>query len=248
MEVDLNCSQGQPLVEVRSERMACHVDKCKTVSRHSCVQSQAVWSVGVQNRQLVSNNSLTNVPPDPSTPVHNRVNWFTQLVWLWRMCRSNRVCLVHCDINPSCLENVQSPTLQGVRMGRCALVGGYKEIVTLWPPRGPNTVQIRHDYWKGTTLGIQVKFLKLYKLHEVMTFDSSMAFGERWASKVNFFGCVYCNGFEFVNNTSSSTTCFKYCVSLDFRPSVMEVSSNAVSALHPLLWLVGTGWSRREPV
>ena len=31
-----------------------------------------------------------------------------------------------------------------------------------------------------------------------------------------------CNGFEFVNNTSSSTTCFKYCVSLDFRPSVME--------------------------
>ena len=31
-----------------------------------------------------------------------------------------------------------------------------------------------------------------------------------------------CNGFEFVNNTSSSTTCFKCCVSLDFRPSVME--------------------------
>ena len=26
----------------------------------------------------------------------------------------------------------------------------------------------------------------------------------------------------FVNNTSSSTTCFKYCISLDFRPSIME--------------------------
>ena len=52
---------------------------------------------------------------------------------------------------------------------------------------------------------------------------------------------VVCNEFEFVNNTSSSTTCFKYCVSLDFIPSVMEVSSNAVSALHPPLWLVGTG-------
>ena len=26
----------------------------------------------------------------------------------------------------------------------------------------------------------------------------------------------------YVNNTSSSTTCFKYCVSLDFRPSIME--------------------------
>ena len=51
----------------------------------------------------------------------------------------------------------------------------------------------------------------------------------------------YCNGFEFVNNTSSSTTCFKYCISLDFRPSVMEVSSNAVSTLYPPLWLVGTG-------
>ena len=50
-----------------------------------------------------------------------------------------------------------------------------------------------------------------------------------------------CNGFKFVKNTSSSTTCFKYCVSLDFRPSVMEVSSNTVSTLHPLLWLVGTG-------
>ena len=49
-----------------------------------------------------------------------------------------------------------------------------------------------------------------------------------------------CNGFEFVNNTSSSITCFKYCVSLDFI-MVMEVSSNAVSALPPLLWLVGTG-------
>ena len=50
-----------------------------------------------------------------------------------------------------------------------------------------------------------------------------------------------CNGFKFVNNTSSSTTCFKYCVRLDFRPLVMEVSSNAVSTLHPPLWLVGTG-------
>ena len=47
-----------------------------------------------------------------------------------------------------------------------------------------------------------------------------------------------CNGFKFVNNTSSSTKCFKYCISLDFRPSVMEVSSNTVSALHPpLSWL-----------
>ena len=26
----------------------------------------------------------------------------------------------------------------------------------------------------------------------------------------------------FVNNTSASTTCFKYCISLDFRPSIME--------------------------
>ena len=26
----------------------------------------------------------------------------------------------------------------------------------------------------------------------------------------------------FVNNTSSSTMCFKYCISLDFRPSIME--------------------------
>ena len=26
----------------------------------------------------------------------------------------------------------------------------------------------------------------------------------------------------FVNNTSSSTMCFKYCISLDFRPSLME--------------------------
>ena len=27
----------------------------------------------------------------------------------------------------------------------------------------------------------------------------------------------------FVNNTSSSIMCFKYCISLDFRPSIMEL-------------------------
>ena len=27
----------------------------------------------------------------------------------------------------------------------------------------------------------------------------------------------------FVNNTSSSTRCFKYCISLNFRPSIMEL-------------------------
>ena len=57
-----------------------------------------------------------------------------------------------------------------------------------------------------------------------------------------------CNGVEFVNNTLSSTTCFKYCVSLDFRPSVMESSSNAVSALHQSLWLAVSSSSWREPV
>ena len=46
-----------------------------------------------------------------------------------------------------------------------------------------------------------------------------------------------CNGFEFVNNTSSSTTCFKYCVSLDFRPSVMEVS-----AMELALYTHCSGW------
>ena len=37
---------------------------------------------------------------------------------------------------------------------------------------------------------------------------------------------VYVTGLNFkiifVNNTSSSTTCCKYCISLDFRPSIME--------------------------
>ena len=54
-----------------------------------------------------------------------------------------------------------------------------------------------------------------------------------------------CNGFEFVNNTSSSTTSVMYCISLDFRPSVMEVFSNAVGALHPPL-SVGWNWLKLE--
>ena len=44
---------------------------------------------------------------------------------------------------------------------------------------------------------------------------------------VVFFACIIdVTGLNFeitfVNNTSSSTTCFKYCISLDFRPSIME--------------------------
>ena len=46
-----------------------------------------------------------------------------------------------------------------------------------------------------------------------------------------------CNGFEFVNNTSSSTTCFKYCVSLDFRPSVMEFPARQLA-----LYTNRSGW------
>ena len=52
---------------------------------------------------------------------------------------------------------------------------------------------------------------------------------------------------RFVNNTSSSTTCFsdtnhlavKVAVKYDISISV-EISSNAVSTSHQSLWLVGT--------
>ena len=56
----------------------------------------------------------------------------------------------------------------------------------------------------------------------------------------SFHGNVMGLNFEitFVNNTSSLTTCFKYCISLDFRPSIMEFSTRHL-ALRNRVYLSG---------